>query len=80
MADYDATDIPPDFLKGQKHLYVPRNVITTLELAFLIQDPCGLEAIELARGLLNLIRNREDNDICKSLIHEIQRLNKLYPR
>ena len=74
-------NIPPDFTKGQKPLHIPRNVneTTPLDLAFVIQDPCGNTAIVLAREVLRLISNRDD-DICQSLIHEIQRLNKLYPR
>ena len=54
--------------------------IIPLDLAFTIQDPCGNTAIALAREVLTLISNREDDSICQSLIHEIQRLNKLYPR
>ena len=73
--------IPPDFLKGQKPIS-QKDVgpIIPLDLAFTIQDPCGNTAIALAREVLRLISNREDDSICQSLIHEIQRLNKLYPR
>ena len=38
------------------------------------------DSLILAREVLTLISNREDDSICQSLIHEIQRLNKLYPR
>lgn len=57
-----------------------RQGIIPLDLAFTIQDPCGNTAIVLAREVLKLISNREDDSICQSLIHEIQRINKLYPR
>ena len=65
-----------------KNLSVKKDVgpIIPLDLAFTIQDPCGNTAITLAREVLRLISNREDDSICQSLIHEIQRLNKLYPR
>ena len=76
-----ANDIPPDFLKCEKPIS-QKDVgpIIPLDLAFTIQDPCGNTAIALAREVLKLISNREDDSICQSLIHEIQRLNKLYPR
>lgn len=83
-------NIPPDFLKGQTvitrnttlspKLITCANPINSVELAFTIQDPCGNTAIVLAREVLRLISNREDDGICQSLIHEIQQLNKLYPR
>lgn len=80
-AELDETDIPSDFLKGQKPISQKDiGPIIPLDLAFTIQDPCDNTAIALAREILTLIRNREDDNICQSLIHEIQRLNKLYPR
>jgi hypothetical protein len=51
-----------------------------LDLAFTIQDPCGDAAITLAREVLTLITNREDDSICQALIHEIQALNLKYRR
>lgn len=55
-------------------------LITPLELALNIQDPCGLTAINLAREVLKLITDREDDGICQSLIHEMQKLNSKYTR
>jgi hypothetical protein len=76
-----ANDIPPDFLKCEKPISQKDvGLIIPLDLAFTIQDPCGNTAITLAREVLKLISNREDDSICQSLIHEIQHLNKLYPR
>jgi len=71
---------PHDFFKEQRTIRCTESPIIPLDLAFIIQDPCGNTAITLAREILNLIRNREDDGICQSLIHEMQRLNKLYPR
>jgi hypothetical protein len=72
---------------GHEWTRIPRNKCDKLifryhplDLAFTIQDPCGDAAITLAREVLTLITNREDDSICQALIHEIQALNLKYRR
>lgn len=75
----DTFDIPPDFTKGQEP--IPRNnedSDTILALAQLIQDPYGNTAINLAREVLKLISDRENDRICQLLIQDMQILNIKY--
>lgn len=50
-----------------------------LEVAFIIQDPCGESDIELARQVLQLITNRDDVTVA-ALLPELRYLNMKYPK
>lgn len=54
--------------------------ITPLELAFVVDDPCGVEHIELARAALQLISNRESEAECKAITQALRDLAKMFPR
>jgi hypothetical protein len=54
--------------------------ITPLELAFVIDDPCGQEQIALARTVLELISNRPDHAQCIAIRSELRALHFKYPR
>lgn len=53
--------------------------MNALELAFWIEDPASLEAVELAQAVLWLLRDR-DPVIVVALISEMHALNLKYPR
>lgn len=48
-----------------------------LELAFVIDDPVGDAQLALAREILELVRNRDDNE-CVQLVSEIRALKLKY--
>lgn len=64
---------------SRAYLFSTEYRITPLELAFIIQDPCGDAAIDLARETLKLIYNRDDT-LCKTLTDELRQLNSRYQR
>ena len=53
--------------------------MNALELAFWIEDPASLEAVELAQDVLWLLRDR-DSVIVVALTSEVRALNLKYPR
>lgn len=61
-----------------KRLRLTSEQAQVLELAFLIQDPCGEEATRLAAAVLGLIRDRDDVS-CLALISEVKYLQAKYP-
>lgn len=62
----------------RKRLRLTTDQAQVLELAFLIQDPCGTEATQLAAVVLGLLRDRDDVT-CLALISEVKYLQAKYP-
>ncbi len=54
--------------------------ITALDLAFVIDDPCGIEQIELAEAVLELIGDRRDPQQCRELACFLRVMNQHYLR
>lgn len=50
-----------------------------LEVAFIAQDPAGERALELAREVVRLIRDRDDCE-CVAIAHELRALSFKYSR
>lgn len=63
----------------QKRLRLTAEQSQVLELAFVIQDPCGVEATQLAAALLSLVRDRDDVT-CVALLSEVKFLHAKYRR
>lgn len=61
------------------HVQLTLEQSQVLELGLLVQDPAGDRAIELAREVLRLIRNRDDAD-CVALASEVRFLQGKYRR
>jgi hypothetical protein len=54
--------------------------VAPIDLAFVIQDPCGEAALNLAVAVLELVRGREDDIQCRALMIEVRCLANKYPR
>ena len=52
--------------------------ITALDLAFEIDDPCGLEQIRLAGIVLQLITNRPNSIECRAIANDVRKLIAKY--
>ncbi len=63
----------------EKRLRLTAEQSQVLELAFVIQDPCGIEATQLAAALLALVRDRDDVS-CIALLSEVKFLQAKYRR
>lgn len=67
-----------DVLNQPKKTELTREQHQAVELAFVIQDPCGETATQLAAQVLGLIRDRDDVT-CLALISEVKCLRGKYP-
>ncbi len=66
-------------MNRRTHVDLTREEHRTLELAFVVQDPAGEQAIALAREVLRVIHDRDDAT-CVALASEMRVLLGKYPR
>lgn len=66
-------------MNERKRLRLTSSQAQVLELAFIVQDPCGEQATRLAAAVLNLIRDRDDV-ACLALLSEVKYLQGKYPQ
>lgn len=61
------------------HIELKPHEAAAIELAFVIEDPCGNDAVQLATAVVRLIANRDTATIL-ALTHEIRALQFKYGR
>lgn len=52
-------------------------VALRIELAFLVEDPCGIEALDLADAVIDLLRNYAPNNEARELASVLRALTRL---
>lgn len=68
-----------DYLLTRDRIEQPKLSHAALELAFTVQDPCGIDAVNLARELIDIVQNRTDEE-CRALLPAVQDLGRKFAR